>query len=45
MIDKDKSIDFDGAAIKEKYISITPIHYRLTNESFLNDLKNQYSDE
>ena len=45
MIDKDKSIEFDGAAIKENYVSITPIHYRLTNESFLNDLKNQYSDE
>ena len=45
MIDEDKSIDFDGAAIKENYVSITPIHYRLTNESFLNDLKNQYSDE
>ena len=45
MIDEDKSIEFDGAAIKENYVSITPIHYRLTNESFLNDLKNQYSDE
>ena len=45
MIDEDKSIEFDGAAIKENYVSITPIHYKLTHESFLNDLKNQYSDE
>ena len=45
MIDEDKSIEFDGAAIKENYVSITPIHYRLTHEPFLNDLKNQYSDE
>tara|TARA_A100001011_G_C14240525_1_gene813052 strand:- start:675 stop:1442 length:768 start_codon:yes stop_codon:yes gene_type:complete len=45
MIDEDKSIEFDGAAIKENYVSITPIHYRLTNESFFNDLKNQYSDD
>ena len=45
MIDEDKSIEFDGAAIKENYVSITPIHYKLTHEPFLNDLKNQYSDE
>ena len=45
MTDEDKSIEFDGAAIKQNYVSITPIHYKLTYESFLNDLKNQYSDE
>ena len=45
MIDEDNSIEFDGMAIKENYVSITPIHYKLTHEPFLNDLKNQYSDE
>ena len=39
MIDEDKSIEFDGVAIKENYVSITPIHYKLTHEPFLNDLK------
>lgn len=45
MIDEDRSIDFDGNAIKENYVSITPIYYRLTNETYLNDLKKYFPDE
>ena len=30
----------DGLAIKEGFISITPIHYRLTEESFIENLNN-----
>ena len=30
----------DGLAIKEGYISITPIHYRLTEDSFIEKLNN-----
>ena len=45
MIDEDQSIDLDSAAIKENYVSITPIHFKLTNESYIDDLKNQYPDE
>ena len=43
MIDNDKSIDYDGKAIADNYISITPINIRFTNESYLNELKKQIS--
>ena len=39
------SIDFDGKALSENYVSITPVHYRLTNESYLEELKQQFLDE
>ena len=45
MIDEDQSIDYDGKAINENYVSITPIHYKLTNELYLEDLKKQFSYE
>ncbi|MBC7473205.1 MAG: 5'/3'-nucleotidase SurE [Candidatus Sericytochromatia bacterium] len=32
--------DTDIVAVKKGYISVTPIHYDLTNYEFLNDLKN-----
>ena len=43
MIDEDQSIDYDGKAIKECYVSITPIHFKLTNKLYLEDLKKQFS--
>ena len=45
VIDEDRSIDFDGKALSENYVSITPVHYRLTNESYLEELKRQFLDE
>ena len=44
-VDEDKSMDYDGKALLEKYVSITPIHYKLTNESYLEELKQQFLDE
>ena len=44
MIDNDSSIDYDGKAVSSGYVSITPIHYNITNETFLNDLRLQFSD-
>ncbi len=41
IIDEDESLDYDGKAISENYISITPIHFRLTNESYINKLNRQ----
>jgi 5'-nucleotidase len=38
-IDPDSSGNTDNRALKDGYISVTPIHYRLTNESFINDLE------
>ena len=39
MIDEDQSIDYDGKAIQENYVSVTPIHFKLTNELYKKDLK------
>lgn len=36
----DKTNDFDVKAIEKGYISITPIHYDLTDYSMLNEIKN-----
>ena len=38
-IDPDSSGNTDNRALKDGYISVTPIHYRLTNESFMSDLE------
>ncbi len=38
-IDPDSSGNTDSRALKDGYISVTPIHYRLTNESFMSDLE------
>ncbi|MFC1550223.1 5'/3'-nucleotidase SurE [Candidatus Neomarinimicrobiota bacterium] len=39
IIDEDSDIKYDGTALQENYISVTPIHYRLTNEPFVTNLK------
>ena len=38
-IDPDSSGNTDNWALKDGYISITPIHYKLTNELFMSDLE------
>ena len=38
----DKDIDADDVAINNNYVSITPIHYKLTNTLFIEDLKNVF---
>jgi len=38
MIDPDGELYYDQKAISQGYVSITPIHYRLTNHDFLNEL-------
>jgi broad specificity polyphosphatase/5'/3'-nucleotidase SurE len=45
IIDKDESMEFDGKAVAEKYVSVTPIHFSVTNESYLKELTTQFSDE
>jgi 5'-nucleotidase len=45
IIDKDESMEFDGKAVSEKYVSVTPIHFSVTNESYLKELTRQFSDE
>jgi 5'-nucleotidase len=35
----DTNSDTDGYAIQNDFVSITPIHYQLTNEAFLKTLK------
>jgi 5'-nucleotidase len=38
MMNPDLEIDNDQKAISEGYVSITPIHYRLTNHEFIDEL-------
>lgn len=38
-IDPDQDIEKDHRAVQEGYVSITPIHYRLTNHEFMDELK------
>ncbi len=38
-IDPDSSGNTDNWALKDGYISVTPIHYKLTNETFMSDLE------
>ena len=39
LTDPDLSGNTDNQALKDDFISITPIHYKLTNESFMSDLQ------
>ncbi len=40
MVYKDESTEFDIAAVKENYVSITPLHYDLTDYSTYEETKN-----
>ena len=39
MINDDPSIEYDGEAVSNGYVSITPIQFRITNELYINELK------
>ncbi len=39
IIDPDTSLDFDGNAIKNGYVSVTPVHFEMTHQAFLDTLK------
>ena len=39
MVNNDFSIEYDGEAVSNGYVSITPIHFNITNESYIKDLK------
>jgi len=45
IIDKDEELMYDGKAVSEKYISITPIQFNMTNESAIPDLKDRFEHE
>ena len=40
-IDKDRSLELDGYAVKNNYISVTPLSFKMTNNSFFDDLKKE----
>ncbi|MEE2765655.1 MAG: 5'/3'-nucleotidase SurE [Candidatus Neomarinimicrobiota bacterium] len=44
IIDEDDSLDFDGKAVSEKYVSVTPIHFNVTNKSYLIELNKQFAN-
>ena len=39
MVNNDFSIEYDGEAVSKGYVSITPVHFHLTNELYINELK------
>jgi len=39
ILDPDTEIEKDHKAVTEGYVSVTPIHYRLTNHAFIDELK------
>ena len=41
-VDKDRSLEFDGYAIKNNYISITPLSFKMTDNSFFDELKKSF---
>lgn len=38
-LNSDDTMEMDGFAIAQNFVSLTPIHYILTNESFMSELK------
>ena len=39
IIDNDKELRYDGFAVSNGYASITPIHFKMTNTSFLDEIE------
>ena len=39
MVDNDKSLNYDGNAIRNNYVSITPTNFEMTNIEYLDQLK------
>ena len=44
IIDEDKNIKYDGYAIANNYVSITPLKYNLTDFSYLDILKKDFNE-
>ena len=44
MIDNDKNLDCDGIAIKNNYVSITPINFEMSNIEYFNQLKKEIKE-
>tara|TARA_B100001250_G_scaffold6697_1_gene5649 strand:- start:5355 stop:6113 length:759 start_codon:yes stop_codon:yes gene_type:complete len=42
IIDKDKDLKFDGYAVANNYVSITPIKYDITSYSYIKNLKKDF---
>ena len=45
IIDKDEELEFDGKAVRENYISITPIQFNMTHESYMDELRERFENE
>jgi len=45
VVDKDESLEFDGKAIRENFVSVTPINFKVTNEAYMDELKGQFPNE
>ncbi len=39
IINNDSSLEYDGEAVASRYVSITPIQFRVTNELYITELK------
>lgn len=39
IINPDTTLESDGQAISEGYVSVTPVHFKMTNETFMKELK------
>ena len=40
MVDRDEDLeDFDTAAVRKGYVSVTPVHFDLTNYALLEEVK------
>jgi 5'-nucleotidase len=45
LTDPDSSGNSDNQALKDGFYSVTPIHYKLTNETFISDLQSWGFDD
>lgn len=43
--DDDEDLDCDGFAVKNNYVSITPINFEMTNIGYINELKTIFENE
>ncbi len=45
IVNPDQDDQFDGVALKQGYVSLTPIHYRLTAEKYLTELAGWFGED
>ena len=45
IVDTDTTYEYDGKAVEDNYISITPMQLTLTNEKYISKIKNYFLDE